>query len=132
MLGITQATPDKDLAWEVAVHMYLDKNELASRFAETNILPPLKDAWVLPAFFEPRPYWSGQALGRLYAEVAEDVPPQYSSPFHEKASDKLGQVVAACSAYYREHGDEGFRSFARKRLTAAADEVRKHIRRNPY
>ena len=132
MLGITRATADKDLAWELAQHMYLDKNELAARFRETNILPPLKDAWTLPAFLEPRPYWSDQAIGALYADAAQDVPRQYSSPFAEKAEEKMGQVVSACSAYYRANGDDGFETFARKRLRAAAEEVRKLIARNPF
>jgi len=132
MLGITTATPDKDLAWAVAAHMYLDSEELAARFRETNILPPLKDAWVLPAFLEPRPYWSNQPLGKLYADVAEEVPAWYTSPFSEKAIEKMGQVVAACAAYYREHGDDGFRDFARQRLHAAASQVRHHVERNPF
>lgn len=131
MLGITKATPDKDLAWELAVHMYLDKEELAERFRETNILPPLRDAWTLPAFSEPRAYWSGQPIGQLYAGLADETPPHYSSPFEQTAVDKMGQVVSACSAYYRENGANGFEGFARQRLHAAAEEVRRHMRRNP-
>lgn len=132
MLGITKATPDKDLAWAVAEHMYLDSEQLAARFQETNILPPLRDAWLLPAFAERRPYWSNQPLGKLYADIADDTPPWYTSPFIEKAIEKMGQVVAACGRYYREHGEAGLREFARQRLHAAATEVRRHVERNPF
>lgn len=132
MLGITKACPDPELAWKVAEHLYFNKEELAERFRETNILPPLKDAWEHPAFDEERPYWSGQKLGRVYADLADDVPPQYASPLIETAKTKMAGVISACAVYYREHGEDGFEAFARQRLSAAAEEVRRYIRRNPY
>jgi arabinosaccharide transport system substrate-binding protein len=132
MLGITKACPDPELAWKVAEHLYFNKEELAERFRETNILPPLKDAWEHPAFDEERPYWSGQKLGRVYADLADDVPPQYASPLIETAKTKMAGVISACAVYYRENGDDGFEAFARARLSAAAEEVRRYIRRNPY
>ena len=132
MLGITKACPDPELAWAVAEHMYFNKAELAERFRQTNILPPLKDAWAHPAFAEKRPYWSGQPLGSLYVEMADQVPPQYASPLVETAKSKMAGVISSCSAYYREHGEQGFAGFARKRLDEAAAEVRKYTERNPY
>lgn len=132
MLGITKACPDPELAWQVAEHMYFDKAELAVRFRATNILPPLKDAWEHPAFDEKRPYWSGQPLGRLYADLADDVPPQYASPLVETVKSKMAGVISACAVYYRENGEAGFEDFARKRLASAGDEVRRYMRRNPF
>ena len=132
MLGITKACPNPELAWQVAEHMYFDKAELAVRFRETNILPPLKDAWEDPAFDEARAYWSGQPLGRLYANLADEVPPQYASPLVETAKSKMSGVISACAVYYRENGEAGFEDFARTRLAEAAAEVRRYMRRNPY
>ena len=132
MLGITKACPNPELAWQVAEHMYFDKAELAVRFRETNILPPLKDAWEHPAFDEERAYWSGQPLGRLYANLADEVPPQYASPLVEIAKSKMSGVISACAVYYRENGEAGFEDFARTRLAEAAAEVRRYMRRNPY
>ena len=132
MLGITKACPNPELAWQVAEHMYFDKAELAVRFRETNILPPLKDAWEDPAFDEERAYWSGQPLGRLYANLADEVPPQYASPLVEIAKSKMSGVISACAVYYRENGEAGFEDFARTRLAEAAAEVRRYMRRNPY
>lgn len=57
MVGITKNCKNPDLAWKLATRLYLDKEFLAERFANTNILPPLKDAWEMPVFKEPRPYW---------------------------------------------------------------------------
>jgi len=132
MLGITKKCQNKALAYQLAEHLYLNPEDLAVRFRELNILPPLKDAWTLPAFDEPRPYWSGQPIGRLYAELAEDVPPQYTSPFIGLAKGKMGEVVSASAAYYRRHGDDGFEAFVRTRLKEAADYVRTQMKRNPF
>jgi arabinosaccharide transport system substrate-binding protein len=132
MLGITTASADPDLAWKFAMHIYYEPDQLADAFRETNILPPLKDAWRLPAVLEPRPYWSGQPLGKLYADLAGQVPPQYASPFTELAKAKMGAVVAACASYYNTHGERGFDEFVRARLKQAADDVRRQMTRNPF
>ena len=71
-------------------------------------------------------------MGALYAEMAEEVPPQYSSPFITTAKGKMNEVVSACASYYRSNGEDGFEEFARKRLAQAGEEVRRYMRRNPY
>ena len=132
MIGITKHCKYPDLAWELALHLYLNKDDLAQRFRDTNILPALKEAWDHPAYDEPRPYWSNQPLGRLYAQLAPDVPFQYTSPFVATAKGKLSEALVACVQYYKQHGDKGFEEFVRKRLKQSADEVRRLMRRNPY
>ncbi|MCX7765544.1 MAG: hypothetical protein N2246_02415, partial [Candidatus Sumerlaeia bacterium] len=132
MIGITKRCANKELALELAEHLYLNPQELAERFRESNILPPLREAWSHPAFSEPRAYWSNQPIGILYAQLAEQVPPQYTSPFIGTAKAKLGEVVSACAAYYQTNGEAGFDEFARARLKQAADEVRLYMKRNPF
>ncbi|HUT35015.1 MAG TPA: extracellular solute-binding protein [Planctomycetota bacterium] len=132
MLGITKKCRDKKLAFELATHLYLNAEDLAGRFRDLNILPPLKDAWKLPQFDEPRPYWSDQRIGRLYADLADQVPPQYTSPFITLAKNKMGEVVSACAAYYNTNGETGFDDYAKARLKDAADYVRLQMTRNPF
>src|SRR5690606_14655176 len=43
-LAITKASERQDLAWELAKELYFQPKELGERFAQTNIVPPLKDA----------------------------------------------------------------------------------------
>ncbi|MBM4039261.1 MAG: hypothetical protein FJ290_12175 [Planctomycetes bacterium] len=132
MLGITRKCRDPKLAFQLAEHLYLNKEDLAERFRDLNILPPLRDAWKLPQFDEPRPYWSDQRLGKLYADLAEQVPPQYTSPFINLAKVKMGEAVSACAAYYNANGETGFDAYARARLKDAADYVRLQMTRNPF
>jgi len=132
MLGITKRCADKALAKALALHLYLDREDLVNRFRELNILPPVKDVWDSPVFDEPRPYWSNQPIGRMYVELASRVPPQYSSPFISLAKNKMSEVISACAIYYNEHGDEGFDAFVRTRLQETADYVRRQMKRNPF
>ena len=132
MLGLTRKCTNREIAYELAKHLYLKPQDLAERFRNLNILPPLKDAWALPAFDEPRAYWSDQPIGRLYAELADDVPPQYTSPFIGLAKGKLGEVVSAAAIRYNQKGEEGFDDFLRNRLEQAADYVRTQMKRNPF
>ncbi len=132
MLGITKHCKNQDLAWELAMHLYLDKAQLAERFRGTNIIPALREAWEQPAFHEPRPYWSGLPLGETYARLAPQVPAQYASPFIFTAKAKMSAALVACVQRYNSDGPKDFEPFVRARLKQSADEVRVLIQRNPY
>lgn len=132
MLGIPKNSKNIEIALELARHLYFNTEDLAERFKETNIIPPVKDAWGHPAFDEPNPFWSNQSLGRLFVDLADDVPPQYASPFVIPAKAKLSEALSTCVSYYRVNGDEGFDEFVRKRLKQAADDVRKLMARDPF
>jgi len=132
MIGITKRCADPDLAWELVMHLYLNKEALAEQFRNTNILPPARDLWDHPAYDEPRPFWSNQPLGRLYANLAPDTPPQYTSPYIGLAKAKLSEALIACVRYYDRYGARGFDGFVRQQMARAAAEVRRQMRRNPY
>lgn len=131
MMGITKASENPDLAWELAKFLYTKEEDLATRFAESNIIPPIKSAWNLPEFKKPNAFYSNQPLGTTYAALAPQVPPQYGSPFLGTAKGKMGEAVVACVSYYKANGDRGFDAFVRKTLKQKADYVRLVMTRNP-
>ncbi len=135
MLGITKACQDKDAAWKLAQHLYTSKESIRFLFKKTNILPPFKWAWDLEVIQEKRPYWSNQRIGALYAELADDVPPQYSSPYVQMAKTQLGAVLTQCITFYEANQDAEdiearLRAFARKALADEAGYVRKYMQRS--
>lgn len=132
MLGITRHGTHQDLAWELAKHLYMNEADLAGRFAGTNILPPVRAAWKESAFDKPNPYWSNQKLGREYANLAPQVPAQYSHPFVNTAKGKFSEALTNCVQYYASNGDTGFEDFIRTTLKDKAAQVRRQIDRNPY
>ncbi len=131
MLGITKGCKNQDLAWELAKFLYLSPQDLADRFTKTNIIPPVRAAWALPAFNKPNPYWSNQPLGATFARLAPETPPQYGSPFVELAKSKMTQALVACVQKYNTDGDNGFEAFVRAEMTARANEVRDMMSRTP-
>ena len=131
-LAFTKKCRDFELAWKLAMYLYYDADQLAPRFAATNILPPLKSAWARPEFDEPRPFFSGQRLGREYVALADDVPQEPSHAYMTMATGKLSEAYANAVLYHREHGDAGLREYTRAELARCADIVRRTIARNAF
>lgn len=139
MLGIPKtavASPaDFDALWAFAKHLYLS-DELARVLYRTGgIVTPVKRHWADPIFDEPNPYFSGQAPGRMYIGLAENVPARTSSPFNTFALDRVQDALTSLfeESRGRFSGDEGrLRSRAMELLRVAEDRVRAQIDRNVF
>ncbi len=129
-LAITKACKNPDLAWEFAKFLYLQPQELGSRFAATNIIPPLKDAWNLPEFQKPNAYYRGQAVGAEYAKLAPSVPPVWSTPFKRIAENKVGEAFLRAVEYYKQKGESGLVPYIKSELGEAERYVRTLMDRN--
>ncbi len=118
-LCITKACRNQPLAKEFAKFLYLNKEDLGERFQQLNIVPPVKDAWDLPVFDEPRPYWSGQPIGRILSSLCPETPSDYATPYLELAREKLKVAFLNAAQYYEEHGDDGLREAIQRELPTA-------------
>ncbi|GAB4189554.1 MAG: ABC transporter substrate-binding protein [Phycisphaeraceae bacterium] len=131
-LAITKRTRNPALAWDLAMHLYFNAEEQGRRFKQTQILSPLRSAWDEPAFDEPNAYFSGQKIGRMYAELAPQVPEEQSNAYMSLAVGKLSEAFANVALYHRRKGDAGLRDYARAELKRVADHVRKVMARNVF
>lgn len=138
-LAITRATKNADLAWKLAMYLYFNPEDLGERFADTNILPPLKSAWELPAFSEPRAYFGGLPLGLAYAALADDVPEEQTSAYMSLAVARLGEAFGNTRLHYLARlraGDanagDGLEAFAESELKRVADRLRVVMNRNRF
>lgn len=131
-LCITKACQKPELAKELAKFFYLNNEDLGKRFKALNIVPPVKDAWDLPVFDEPREYWCGQPIGRILSSLCPEVPPDYATPYLELAREKLKVAFLNAAQYYDAHGDDGLREAIQRELTAGADYVRRVANRNVF
>ncbi len=120
------------MAWEFAKHIYLDPSSLGERFLATNIISPFKAAWASPVYDEPNAFYSGQPLGRLYADLASSTPASYAAPYYRLATSKLGEVFIDAGIYFSENQDAGLREFVAARLARKAEEVRAIAGRNVF
>jgi arabinosaccharide transport system substrate-binding protein len=131
-LAFTDQCRNPDLAWKLAMYLYYDPDQLGPRFADTNILPPLKSAWSLPEFQQPRAFYDGDPIGRSYAELAPQVPKDYCTAYSQLATGKLSEAFTNASLYYASHGEEGLREYAAGELKRCADRVRIIMNRNVF
>ena len=112
--------------------LYYKKEELGTRFAETNILPPLRESWTLPEIAAPRKFYGGQAIGRVFAELAPHVPAETASAYQTQAETKFIEAFTNVRLQFAEHGEAGLDDFARNELKRCADHVRAQIARNRF
>jgi arabinosaccharide transport system substrate-binding protein len=132
MLGLTKGAKDPERVWDIARYLYTSPESCQAEWTGAGILPPVREAWQLPAFLERSAYWSNQAPAQEYAKVADQVPAHYLNPLMEFAEGQLGQVAAAAVRYYEVQGADGFDAFVRRRLHQSAEEIRRQMRRNPF
>ncbi|MGA3121582.1 MAG: extracellular solute-binding protein [Polyangiaceae bacterium] len=118
-LMISRRTPRPDLAWELAKFLYFDPTEMGKRFEATNIIPVLRDAWTMPELDAPNPYYSNEPIGRMYADLAPDVPPSYVSPLTAVAGTELDEAFSRCVSYYERFGEEGLTDAIHRELSRA-------------
>jgi arabinosaccharide transport system substrate-binding protein len=128
---ITKACRNPELAWKLINTLYLQTEGMGERFASSNILPPFKASWELPEVREPRPFWSGVAVGSFYAALAPDVPANWVTPYTELAYGKLNEAFNAIAVAH-EAGEKDLAAVARRELKRCADYVRTTMARNRF
>jgi ABC-type glycerol-3-phosphate transport system substrate-binding protein len=80
-----------DIAKEFIGFMYLGQESQVQKFEKINMFP-----WMLSAYDDPRitaledPFYGGQKLGEIYAQLADGVPVWYQSPFRANWSTAVG------------------------------------------
>lgn len=95
MVGITKASRDPAVAWEFAKRVYLAPETAERLYRVFCIVSPIKTNWSLPCYDEPDPYFSHQPVGRLYLNLAADVPLRVPSPYYAQASDVLSAAIVS-------------------------------------
>jgi arabinosaccharide transport system substrate-binding protein len=127
MMGIPRMCPDPAMAWKVIEHFQFSPEAIAARQRTTNILPPVRDYWNDPFYSDPDPFYGGQAIGRLYCELAEQIPRRYVTPYTSMASAALAKVQSQAVNYMRQHGSAGLEQFCQQQLNHAADDLQRRI-----
>jgi arabinosaccharide transport system substrate-binding protein len=135
MLGIDRSAPDHDQLWEFAKRLYFS-DELARQLYTTgDIITPVKRLWSDPIFDTPDPYFSGQPKGRMYIDLAGDIPIRAATPFFTQARAAMQNAVSRLRQYAdqsRIYEAEALRPKAAEYLADAHAEVRRLIDRNAF
>ena len=135
MMGIAKSTPDVDLAWAALKHLYLSPINAEHLFLDRGIVTPVKAHWKNPVFDRPIAYFCGQHVGRMYLELAPNVPLRPSSPYYSQAINRLGNVEnqLANLAGDENIGDPALlEPLARRLLGDAQKDLQAQINRNVF
>lgn len=127
----TGGANNPDLAWELAKFLYLEKEFLPDRFLNTNIIPPTRSAWEEPFMDTVNEFW-GQPIGRMFADLAEDVPAVYASPFREYTRLRLSTVVTRTIQWVKNNPGREPHTFIASELDAAEADVLRRLERNVF
>jgi arabinosaccharide transport system substrate-binding protein len=131
-IAITKRCKNPDLAWELIKFLYLNENDLAERYLDTNIIPPLRSAWKLPVFDRPNPYYSNQKLGIILSTLAAEAPADNVTAYSNLADTKVAEAFLDSAQYYEQHGEKGLEEFVVKKLAEKTAYVRNVVERNRF
>lgn len=135
MLGISRLSADPETAWAFAKHLYLSDELSRVLYEEGDIITPVVDHWSDPIFDEPDPFFSGQPKGRMYIDLAPDVPERIASPYSALALT----AVQTALVRLKDHADAlgttdraALAPRARELLAEAERQVRAQVARNVF
>ncbi len=135
MLGITKAGPTPAAAWGFAKALYLSRDGAERLYAGDRIISPVKANWAEPFYDVPDAYFCGQPIGRMYIQLAPDVPLRPSSPYYAQAQQLLNRAVLQLCHYAEDHrltDPAALIPEAQRLLDRSQRELRAQIDRNVF
>lgn len=135
MLGIPKAAEDPDELWSLAKRLYLSPELARELYRTGDIVTPIRTHWDDAIFDVPDAYFCGQAKGRMYIDLAADVPRRTSSPFNTMALQRVQDALIALVKEVRARGGAERASLERRALELlriAEADVRARIERNVF
>jgi ABC-type glycerol-3-phosphate transport system substrate-binding protein len=78
---------DKESLWDFVKFAQVDTNNVVQKFRMISLFPVVYDA--IPLCGSPDPYFGGQNLGALYAQLATEMPSQNQAPWRSVWGDTM-------------------------------------------
>jgi ABC-type glycerol-3-phosphate transport system substrate-binding protein len=94
--SVVKQSANVEKAVEVLLYLYFEDGEgqLAERFVDTGILPPVPGNWENPIYQEAIPYLGGQVAGELFIEAANALPSYYENWKTNLVANAWGEQLA--------------------------------------
>lgn len=135
MIGISRTAPDFEKCWEIAKELYLSPDSYKARASSGDIISPVRSNWSDPIYDRPDPFFGGQPKGRMYVDLASQIPMRPSSPFTLVARARVQEGLMALVRIARERkatSPEQLMDDARRVLAEAERRVREVMERNRF
>lgn len=135
MLGIPKTTEQFDRAWASAKLLYTSPEVARQLYQEVDIISPVKSLWDDPVYDQPDPFFMNQRKGRMYIELAPDIPLRPSSPYNKQAAidvrDAMGQL-ADYARVNRVYTSEELLPKAKELLSRVQKQTKRRMSRNAF
>lgn len=139
MIGIpktaVKSPEDFEQLWTIAKELYISPTMARKLYEAGGIITPVRSFWSDPIFDRPSAYFSGQPHGRMYINLAPDVPPRPSSAYNNFAKDRVLDAFVKLFDGAEKDGQTDVASLevkARVYLKEAEASVREQIERNVF
>lgn len=135
MLCFPKARGGFETNWQFARDLYLNPALAEELFLKGAIISPVKDNWTAAYYDAPNPYFSGQAIGRAYIDVAPDVPLRTSSSYKTLAVARVTDALIRLKRRAEHLGiydREGLLPLAREELAVAQEYILSKMARNRF
>lgn len=135
MLGIPRDGERIDEAWAYAKLLYTSPQAARDLYTETDIITPVSALWDDPIFDEPDPFFAGQRKGRMFIDLAPDVPARTSSPYNKQAVLLVRDAAVSLRTHAIDNNlsdAESMRDEAKRLLGAAQAQIERVMARNAF
>lgn len=135
MLGISRDAANPEELWAFAKELYFSPECARDLFTQGDIISPVRACWSDPVYDAPDPYFGGQPRGRLYVDLADELPQRYNSTFSALALARVQGCMTKLAAIARSTGEGTYERLlpeAQRLLAEAQREIMTHVRRNRF
>ena len=123
MIAIPRNCRDPKASWELLRSLQLTPQAIRARMAHTLILPANQTAWQEAVYDTPDPLFGGQPIGRLYTQLARQLPAQTVSPYSVLVAQALSSVLNSAQGQLEANGSEGLEGFCQGKLLEAQNQL---------
>ncbi len=129
MMGVVRASPRPEQSLKLLEYLYFSEDGIRIQNETNEIIPPIKSMWTNEMFHRADPFFGGQRVEELYAQLAPQIPPRYVTAATPIVNLALNDAVAKAVNYVEEHGaDAGLEPACKAWLADMADDLRKRIK----
>ena len=135
MLGLPRDSEKIEDAWAYAKLLYTSPQAARDLYTSTDIITPVSALWGDPIFDEPDPFFAGQRKGRMFIDLAPDVPVRTSSPYNKQAVQQVRDAAVSLEKYARDNNAYEAGSLiaeAARLLGAAQAQIKRDMARNAF
>jgi arabinosaccharide transport system substrate-binding protein len=115
--------------------LYLSRDLAHKLYERGDIVTPVSEFWQDDIYDKPDPFFMGQPKGRMYINLAPQVPDRFSSPFGAIALARTQSAVSQLCKVARDTKATNIDQLmpkAREFLAAAQEDAMRHVNRNVF